>query len=174
MHNPLDPTRQEDSDFPSTSWSVVKGAGLRSHPEAPDALATLCKAYWYPIYAFIRRKGNDPELALDLTQAYFARLLEKRVFAAVDPTKGRFRAFLRTDCQHFLIDGHRRKLVREVGSIHVSIDSRDAKALPVRAGQRDDPGPALRPAWAMTLLDRVYKLLAAEYLDRGRSEVFDG
>jgi RNA polymerase sigma-70 factor (ECF subfamily) len=134
----------------------------------------LCKAYWYPIYAFIRRKGNDPELALDLTQAYFARLLEKSVIAAADPTKGRFRAFLRTDCRHFLIDGDRRELARTGGAVVVSIDSRDAEGR-----YQYEPVDSMTPdrlfdrIWAKTLLDRVLKLLAAEYAAKGRSDVFD-
>jgi DNA-directed RNA polymerase specialized sigma24 family protein len=174
MQHPLDSTRQAESDFPSTCWSLVIGAGHRSHPEAHAALARLCNDYWYPIYAFIRRKGNDPERALDRTQDYFARLLERRVFAAADPAKGRFRAFLRTDCRNFLISGHRHEVVGEGRVAHVSIDSRDAEGR-----YRYEPADAMTPdrlfdrAWAMTLLDRVYKLLAAEYADKGRSDVFD-
>src|SRR5262249_36931308 len=81
--------------FPTTRWSRVIAAGGDDGPGAAAALAELCAAYWYPIYAFIRGKGNDPEATLDLTQGYFARLLERRPFAAVDPARGRFRAFLR-------------------------------------------------------------------------------
>jgi RNA polymerase sigma-70 factor (ECF subfamily) len=174
MTNPFDPTRQEESEFPMTRWSLVMGAGHRSDPEAPGALAALCQSYWYPIYAFIRRKGNDPEVALDLTQAYFARLLEKGVIAAADPSKGRFRSFLRTDCQHFLIDGRRRDLVKNGGVAHVSIDTRDAEGR-----YRFEPADAMTPdrlfdrIWAKTLLDRVFKRLASEYLAKGRSDVFD-
>jgi DNA-directed RNA polymerase specialized sigma24 family protein len=174
VSNPLDSTLREDSDFPSTRWSLVMGAGLRSDPEAPEALAKLCKAYWYPIYAFIRRKGNDPELALDLTQAYFARLLEKGVIAAADPSKGRFRSFLRTDCQHFLVDGHRRDVVKKGGAAHVSIDTRDAEGR-YRYERVDamTPDRLFDRVWAKTLLGRAYKLLADEYVAKGRSDVFD-
>ena len=87
--------------FPTTCWSRVVAAG-DARAEAGEALAELCDAYWFPLYAFIRRKGNGPERALDLTQAYFARLLERRTVAAADPARGRFRSFLLADCSHFL------------------------------------------------------------------------
>ncbi len=98
--------------FPTTHWSRVIAAGDRAAPEAHAALAELCDAYWYPIYALIRRRGHRSEESCDLAQDYFTRLLEKGVIAAADQSKGRFRAFLRTDCQHFLIDHHRRQRVR--------------------------------------------------------------
>jgi RNA polymerase sigma-70 factor (ECF subfamily) len=137
-------------------------------------LAALCTAYWYPIYAFIRRKGYDPDDAQDLTQAYFARLLEKGVLAAADRRKGRFRAFLRTDCQHFLIDQYRRRRAREGETIPVSIESRDAEGR-----YRYEPADGMTAerlfdrAWALTLLDRVLEGLAREYAAKGRNEVFD-
>src|ERR1700683_5020508 len=90
--------------FPTTHWSRVTAAGDRATPEDREALAELCRAYWYPLYAFIRRQGYAPADAQDLTQSYFARLLERGVLAAADQRKGRFRAFLRTDCGFFLAD----------------------------------------------------------------------
>jgi RNA polymerase sigma-70 factor (ECF subfamily) len=175
MPEPLDRLDTPTGSFPTTHWSLVLGAGHRAGPEARDALATLCRAYWYPIYAFIRRKGHDdPEDAQDLTQAYFARLLEKGVIAAADRRKGRFRAFLRTDCQHFLIDQYRRRRAREGETLPVSIDTRDAEGR-----YRFEPADGTTPdrlfdrAWAMTLLDRVLDLLAREYAETGRQEVFD-
>ena len=81
--------------FPSTHWSLIKRAGSPESPQARAALTELCSAYWYPIYAFIRRKGSGPDQALDLTQGFFARLLEKGIVTAAEPGKGRFRAFLR-------------------------------------------------------------------------------
>src|SRR5262245_45900099 len=90
--------------FPTTHWSRVVAAGDRDAPGARDALAELCAAYWFPVYAFIRRRGHDPERALDLTQDYFARLLEKDTVAAADSVRGRFRSFLLADCGFFLAD----------------------------------------------------------------------
>jgi hypothetical protein len=92
--------------FPTTHWSCVVSAADPAAPGAKEALAELCAGYWYPLYAFIRRQGQPPEAAADLIQDYFARLLEKGALAAADQSRGRFRAFLRTDCGFFL--AHRR------------------------------------------------------------------
>src|SRR5947209_2796576 len=115
--------------FPTTRWSRVVAAGGGGDPGAGAALAELCTVYWYPIYAMIRRRGHDPDEAADLAQAYFARLLEKGTLAAADPAKGRFRAFLRTDCGFFLADARDRAnaLKRGGGVAPVSISSRDAE-----------------------------------------------
>jgi RNA polymerase sigma factor (sigma-70 family) len=160
--------------FPTTQWSRIIAAGDRAAPEARSALSELCKAYWYPIYALIRRRSHSPDEACDLAQDYFTRLLEKGVIAAADRSRGRFRAFLSTDCQHFLIDYHRRMRVRARVLKPVSIDADDAESR-----YRFEPTDSLTPdrlfdrAWAMTLLDRVLGLLAQEYAQTGRADVFD-
>jgi RNA polymerase sigma-70 factor (ECF subfamily) len=171
---PLDPPGTPAGSFPTTHWSLILRSGDPSGPAAHDALAALCQAYWYPIYALIRRQGHDPEDAQDLTQDYFARLLEKGVIAAADRGKGRFRTFLWTDCQHFLIDQFRRRRARGGGTVPLSIDTCAAEGR-----YRFEPADEMTPdrlfarAWAMTLLDRVLGLLANEYAAKGRSEVFD-
>ena len=111
--------------FPTTHWSCVARAG------DADALAELCEAYWYPIYAFIRRKGHDPDASADLTQEYFARLIEKGVAASVDRSKGRFRSFLHTDCGFFLADFHdRERAIKRGGGIsHSQLTSPTPKAV---------------------------------------------
>jgi RNA polymerase sigma-70 factor (ECF subfamily) len=142
--------------------------------DARAALADLCQTYWYPIYAFIRRKRHSADKANDLTQDYFTRLLEKPVIASADRTKGRFRAFLKTDCQHFLIDQDRRKRVRSKVLKALSIDAADAENR-----YRFEPADAMTPerifdrTWAMTLLDRVLGLLEQEYAANGRADAFD-
>jgi DNA-directed RNA polymerase specialized sigma24 family protein len=173
MSNPSSPSGQWS--FPSTQWSRVVAAADLATPDARSALEELCAAYWYPIYAFIRRKGNDAENALDLTQSYFTRLLEKRVLAAADPRKGSFRAFLRIDCEHFLIDSHRREqaIIRGGRANVISIDAGDAEGRYLF-----EPADTVTPdrlfdfAWATTLLGRVLDLLAAEYAASGRSKDF--
>ena len=173
MSNPASQGGQ--SAFPSTRWSRVVAAADLAAPDARLALEELCSAYWYPIYAFVRRKGNNAEKALDLTQSYFARLLEERVLAAADPRKGRFRGFLRTDCEHFLIDQHRREkaLERGGGVGLISIDAENAEGRYLF-----EPTDAMTPdrlfdrAWATTLLGRVLDLLAAEYAESGRADLF--
>jgi RNA polymerase sigma-70 factor (ECF subfamily) len=165
-----------DGQFPDTQWSMVLRAGGPSTPKAQHALDTLCTAYWYPIYAFIRRKGKDPTEALDLTQEYFQRLLEKGTLAAAAPGKGRFRAFLVADCSHFLIDEfrHNSARVRNPGTPLLSIDARSAEGRYL-----NEPAHALTPErffernWARTLLERVLERLQQEYERDGKSVRFD-
>ena len=160
--------------FPTTHWSRVIAAGDRAAPEARAALAELCEVYWYPLYALVRRCGHPPDEASDLTQEYFTRLLESPVIAAADRSKGRFRAFLRTDCQHFLIDQARKRIVRAKVLKAVSIDGTGAESR-----YRLEPADEMTAerlfdrAWATTLLDRALGLLGAEYAANGRADVFD-
>ncbi|MFI5456786.1 MAG: RNA polymerase sigma factor [Isosphaerales bacterium] len=164
----------KSAHFPTTHWSRVIAAGDRAAPEARAALAELCEAYWYPIYALIRRRGHNPEESCDLAQDYFTRLLEKSVIAAADQSKGRFRAFLSTDCQHFLIDHHRRTRVRARVLKPVSIDADDAEnRYRFEPADNSTPERLFDRAWATTLLDGVLGLLAHEYASTGRAEVFD-
>ncbi len=168
-------TQNGQAGFPSTRWSRVVAAADLKAPDARAALAELCAAYWYPIYVFVRRKGNDAEKALDLTQSYFARLLEKGALAAADPTKGRFRGFLRTDCEHFLIDRHRREnsLQRGGAVSFIAIDAQDAEGRYIF-----EPADGMTPdrlfdrAWATTLLGRVLDLLAQEHTEPDRAKLF--
>jgi DNA-directed RNA polymerase specialized sigma24 family protein len=170
-----DPNNADSGRFPSTHWSLIVRAGSPGSPQDHSALAELFSAYWYPIYAFIRRQGNGPDQALDLTQGYFTRLLEKSLIAAADRHKGRFRAFLRTDCRHFLIDQHRRTTARGGGLPTISIDARTAEDR-----YRSEPVDSLTPdrlfdrALALTLLDHVLDLLARVYAEKDNSELFDG
>ena len=122
-------TSDRPANFPTTRWSRITRAADPAGPGARAALAELCAAYWCPIYALIRRRGHDLDAALDLTQDYFARLLEKGTVAAADPTKGRFRSFLLADCSFFLADrrDRDRALRRGGGRPVVSIDARDAE-----------------------------------------------
>jgi RNA polymerase sigma-70 factor (ECF subfamily) len=154
----------------------VVEAGGDDEERSGEALARLCNGYWYPLYAFIRRRGYDEDKALDLVQGYFARLLENRVVAAADPERGRFRSFLMADCSHYL--SHRRSfgLARKRGGGHhlVSIDARDAEGRFLREPADDlTPERVFARAWAMTLLERVVNLLREEYESAGRAAAFD-
>jgi RNA polymerase sigma-70 factor (ECF subfamily) len=165
-----------DGQFPETQWSLVLRAGGPVNPDAQAALDVLCSAYWYPIYAFIRRKGNDANQAIDLTQAYFLQLLEKGALATIDPQKGRFRAFLLTDCSHFLIDEHRRETAQKRGGGQkvFSIDARTAEGRYL-----NEPCHGLTPErifernWARTLLERVLSSIKHEYVKAGKSVTFE-
>jgi RNA polymerase sigma-70 factor (ECF subfamily) len=169
------PGGASEARFPTTHWSRVIAAGDPAHPEARAALAELCAVYWYPIYAYVRRKGHDHERALDLTQGYFARLLEKGVVAAADRRKGRLRNFLRTDCDFFLADrrDHDRAKKRGGAVAMVPIDADDAERR-YRIEPLDVQTPELLfdRTWALALLDRVLDLLRQEYVTSGRADWF--
>src|SRR5688572_5465044 len=96
------PNGENRGRFATTQWSLVLAAGKRGSADAEEALARLCSLYWYPIFAFIRREGYSTDDAQDLTQGFFTRLIEKNDLGAADHSRGRFRSFLLTACQHFL------------------------------------------------------------------------
>jgi RNA polymerase sigma-70 factor (ECF subfamily) len=171
-----DPT--PDDPFPTTRWCRVAAAGDPADPDSRRALEDLCSAYWYPVYAHIRRRGYEPQDALDLTQDYFARHLEGRaLLRAADPARGRFRALLKTDCGFFLAHEaeRRRTLRRGGGAPALSIDARDAEGRYLR--EPADPG--LTPdrlfdrAWAIGLLGDVLDRLAREHAAAGQSDRFE-
>jgi len=89
-------------DFATTRWSLVLDAGAEMTPRGRAALGTLCELYWYPLYAYLRRRGQTAEDAQDLTQGFFARLLEKQALNVVDPSRGRFRSFLLASLDHYV------------------------------------------------------------------------
>ena len=165
-----------DDFFETTHWSLILAARDRDEPRAHEALAVLCQSYWPPIYAYIRRHGHDPHAAEDLTQAFFAALLEPGALAGVDREKGKFRAFLLAACRHFL--GHQRDhdraLKRGGGKRPLSIDARDAEGRYLR-----EPADHLTPEalfvrrWALALLEGVLDDLRGEYTGSGKSELFD-
>jgi DNA-directed RNA polymerase specialized sigma24 family protein len=174
MPDTLQPERQ--TPFPTTRWSLVVRAGSVPGAAAREALETLCRAYWFPIYAFIRRQGPDAEEARDLAQAYFARLLEKHVLASADPKKGRFRSFLRTDCGFFLADqrDRDRTLKRGSGRPILSIDSLESEDRYLREPvDRLDPERLFDRAWCLTLLQRVLEQVKTEYAASGRAILFE-
>ncbi len=162
--------------FPSTHWSRVITAASRDASEAQEALSHLCQAYWYPIYAYVRHRGHTPEQAQDLTQDFFAHILEHDLIAMADPTRGRFRAFLRTVCARQLSDHRDRQNAakRGGGRSPLPIDSCDAERRYAR-----EPAHELTPerifdrTWALTLLSRVVERLRREYDDAGRSDRFE-
>ncbi len=161
--------------FPTTHWSRIACAGDPADPEARAAMADLCGAYWYPIYALIRRKGHGADEALDLTQDYFARLLEKGTVAAADPIKGRFRSFLLADCSFFLADrgDHARALKRGGGKPILSIDARDAEGRFLREPSHDQtPERMFERDWALALIARAFDAIERHYAGTGRAELF--
>lgn len=175
MSEPDPQDRHGQDRFPTTQWTRIAAAADPSDTEAQEALADLCRDYWYPVYAFVRRKGHNPDAAADLTQEYFARLLENGVLAKADRTKGRFRAFLRTDCGFFLADQEdRARAIKRGGRARVlSIDRHDAEGrYLLEPVDTTSPDRLFDRAWGLTLLDQVLDGLAHEYQQWGKAELF--
>jgi RNA polymerase sigma factor (sigma-70 family) len=161
--------------FPTTHWSCVFAAGEADGSLARESLAALCNAYWYPLYAYIRRRGYGVEQAQDLTQNFFARILEKGIFSEADPDRGRFRSFLMTVCAHYLANQRDREHAgkRGGGRPVLPIDSLEAEGRYAREPAHDlTPERIFDRSWALTLLDRVLDQLRREYEDAGRESVF--
>lgn len=162
--------------FPTTRWSLVLQAGSPHAPLARESLAELCGAYWYPLYAYIRRRGHDPEQARDLTQDFFARALEKGLLSEADATRGRFRSFLRTVCAHFLANRRDWDQARKRGGgrTAVPIDSVDAEGrYALELAHELTPERIFDRSWALTLLRRVLDQLGREYAEAGKAATFE-
>lgn len=171
----MDPSDRK-AGFPTTSWTRVARAGGRADTEGRVALAALCAAYWYPIYAYIRRHGHNADDAHDLTQEFFARLIEKRMLAAADPVRGRFRAFLLADCRFFLADARDRANAGKRGgrAVVICLDARDAESrYHLEPAHLDTPERLFDRAWAMALLDQAMVAVGRHYAASGRSELFE-
>lgn len=162
--------------FVTTHWSVVQQAGGAESCAATAALGQLCRAYWYPLYAYIRRQGHRAHDAEDLTQAFFARLLDKNYLAGVRQEKGRFRTFLLTALKRFLANEWDRAHAQKRGGFApvVSIDQARAEAwLGAEPVSHASPDRLFDRHWAMALLEGVMGRLRAEYEASGRSVLFD-
>jgi len=164
------------SGFPTTAWTVVSRARSGADEGAREALAFLCAAYWQPLYSFARRLGHPSEDALDLTQGYFALLIEKDYLADVRLREGRFRAFLLTSFKHFLSKerDRARALKRGGGRVLLSIDAQEAEGR-----HADEPLETLDPEalferrWALTILERAMTRLRHEFAVTGRIVEFE-
>jgi RNA polymerase sigma factor (sigma-70 family) len=183
-----DPTRPTDTGgsdpvtsspkacFIATRWTVVLTAARSDTTQARDALAQLCRMYWYPLYAYIRRKGYSPPDAEDLTQAFFARVIEEHLIMTADQEKGRFRSFLLTRLNHFLADEWDRLKAQKRGG--------GQRLIPLESGTAEtryrvepvdprSPDKLFEYRWAVTLLERVFERLRQEYEKDGKAVLFD-
>jgi RNA polymerase sigma factor (sigma-70 family) len=162
--------------FPTTLWTVVLHAGRDEPAQVRAALAQLCEAYWYPLYSFVRRRGYAAHDAEDLTQAFFAQLLEKRGLERIDPQLGRFRTFLLASLKNFLANdwdrAHARK--RGGGQTIVSLDEESAESrYQLEPSHEMTPERHFERQWAMTLLEQVLDALRTEYQAEGKGDLFD-
>jgi len=161
--------------FVTTHWSVVLSAVDTSAPGAQDALEKLCRTYWYPLYAYVRRQGHNPEDAQDLTQAFFARFLEKKYFRLANRERGRFRTFLLTSLKNFLVNewDRARAAKRGGGAIHLPLDGLAAENQYSREPSHDLTAEKIyEQSWALAVLDQVRSRLQTEYAADGKAERF--
>ena len=172
-----DATNAEDaSGFQTTHWSLVLRAGHREDRNADVALAALCQRYWFPLYAYVRRRVADAHDAQDLTQEFFARLLEKRYLAVADPRRGKFRCFLLASLEHFLTNewkrGHAQKRGGGVRPLRLDLEAGESR-LSLEPVDDVTPERLFERQWVLTLLDLVMQRLEREYRLSGRSEQFE-
>lgn len=163
------------SRFVTTSWTQVLAARTSSSPGSRLALEALCQNYWYPVYAFVRRQGHDAEAARDLTQAYFATLLEKDYLGDYDPARGRFRVFLKTSVKHFLSkEAEKARTWRRGGRAGMETIGEDFEGR-----YRNEPADDVTPEriferrWALSMLERALGRLRDEHPEAGRQAEFD-
>lgn len=162
--------------FATTRWSLIVAAGQENPEAARQALEQLCESYWYPLYALLRRKGYEANEAQDLTQEFFAFVLENETFRKADQKRGRFRSFLLTSMQNFVSNQHRAKNAQKRGGgrLMLSIDFTDGEQK-----YRQEPTDAMTAEsvferrWAMTLLGRAVDRLASEQAEAGKGEQFE-
>jgi RNA polymerase sigma factor (sigma-70 family) len=161
--------------FATTRWTLIRAATDREKPEAQEALERLCQLYWFPIYAHVRRKGNSAEEAADLTQAFFAHMLESEALHTLEPERGRFRSFLLTSADNFLTNEYHKQTAQKRGGGRtiVSIDVPGAEGRLLKdPSDGHTPERAFERSWAQALLERVFDLLRGEYETAGKTELF--
>src|SRR5438034_8124374 len=162
--------------FATTHWSVVLAAGEPNSTQAAQALEKLCRTYWYPIYAYLRRRGHGEQDAQDLAQGFFAQLLERRSIQGVEREKGKFRSFLLASLNYYVADARDRASSqkrgggREVLSLDVQEAEQRYRLEPV---DERSPEKIFERRWAMALLDQVLARLGQEFADAGKRELFE-
>jgi RNA polymerase sigma factor (sigma-70 family) len=169
-------SRLADAAFPRTRWSMVLAIQKNDDGAAVDALAELCRSYWYPLYAFVRRRGKSPHEAEDLTQEFFARLLEKATLAEVRREKGKLRSFLLTVMKRFLANEWERENAqkRGGGQVPVSIDQDWAEYRYCHElAEETTPEDIFERQWALTLLEGVMDQLREEYEKKGNLDQYE-
>ena len=162
--------------FATTQWSVVRAVNNKNTVAANHALQELCQTYWYPLYTYVRRQGNDANTAADLTQAFFADLLQREDLKKVDPSLGKFRSFLLAALKHFLLNqwDKAKAQKRGGGKSPLSLDFGEADdRYRLEPSHDQTPDVIYQKQWAKTLLDRVTASLRSEFAGRGKAHQFD-
>jgi len=171
-----DSDRSTDAGFRTTRWSLVAAAQDTDPTRSREALAALCEAYWPPLYAFVRRRGQSPDEACDLTQAFFLQLLERHGLDNARPGAGRFRSYLMTSIKNLLLDQRARKcaLKRGAGRRPIPLDADTAeRTANLETTDSLTPEAIFERRWALTVLHRVLGTLRVEYTRQGEQVKFD-
>jgi len=161
--------------FTTTHWSVIVSAGSEASPESARALAELCRSYWYPLYAYVRRKGYSVADAQDLTQEFFARFLEKNYLGSVDRRKGKFRSFLLASLENFLAKEWTRahRLKRGGGQTIIAWDGCDPEErYRLEPADHATAEKIYERRWALTVLENAMAALEADYKNAGKQALF--
>lgn len=168
------PSNDMPKVFPNTRWSIVLAAAQPDSPDSVEALETICRAYWHPLYLYVRRCGHKPLDAQDLTQEFFRRLLEKGWLADADRSKGRLRTFLVLALKHFMANEWRRASARKRGGSLASVPLDTAfDEFHELADVTLSPDEIFDRQWALTLLDLTIKKLQAEFAAAGKADDFE-
>jgi RNA polymerase sigma-70 factor (ECF subfamily) len=153
---------------------LVLAAGAQNQPERREALASLCESYWYPLYAYLRRRNYDADEARDLTQSFFLRMLDGYYLGRVDPAKGRFRSFLLSSLNLFLSDERDRANAQKRGGGQLPFEISAAEELYQREPSHSEtPERIYERRWARTVLDQVLSRLREEFIRNGRLDHFN-
>jgi DNA-directed RNA polymerase specialized sigma24 family protein len=168
--------RARGAAFVTTHWSVVLASADEDSPQARAALEQLCRTYWYPLYAYVRRRGYSHEDAQDLTQGFLLRWLDSKSFARADASKGRLRSFLLAGLNYFLSDQRDRASAQKRGGGRPTLSLMDAQTADKRYRlepvDERSPEKLFERRWALTLLDQVLARSEQEFREAGKAELF--
>src|SRR6266852_715686 len=168
-------TQAGRDEFPTTSWTLVVAAGDPQHQDCRDALARLCEHYWYPVYAYVRRRGYPEAEGQDLTQDFFVRILEGRYLDRADPNRGRFRSFLLNSCKYFVADqGDRERAQKRGGGAILPFEvASGEERYRFEPLDNETPERIFERRWAVMLLDRAVSRLRDEFTQHGSVDDFE-
>jgi RNA polymerase sigma-70 factor (ECF subfamily) len=162
--------------FQTTSWGIVLAASETESSEGVAALERLCGIYWAPLYSYLRRKGQDPEAAQDLTQQFFLKLLQRDTIKRADQSRGRFRTFLLASLQNFLVDEWKaaQAVKRGAGRLPISLDGlEEHERMALEPADTDTPAQAFERRWAQVVLDEAARRHQQEHARSGQLAIYD-
>ncbi len=174
--NDISLTPSGTSRFATTHWSVVLAAGSPESTHYQEALEMLCRTYWFPLYAFLRRQGHNAHQAEDYTQGFFAQILEKQYLSQVEPKPGKFRSFLLTALKHFLSKERDRVLALKRGGAQkiISLDFKNAEnQYSIEPAFELSPEKLFEKSWALTVLQQTMDRLETESAKTNKKKLFD-